>query len=160
MRRMPILCLVGLIALVGCKKNMPSYEAGNVKSARKVLVAGEDTAFKRRVVAKVIEKLGTQDWYFRIIGLDQLSTQEAEQYGAILLLAGVQGGLLDERLTNYLKLDPTNEKLVLLYTRGVEGPLPESVKLDLQVDAVSSASRVDRMDMRAEQLAALLMRRF
>jgi hypothetical protein len=31
MRRMPILCLVGLIALVGCKTNMPSYEAGNVK---------------------------------------------------------------------------------------------------------------------------------
>ena len=160
MKKLPIIGISVLLALAGCMTNMPPFEAGTAGSPRKVLVAGEDTAFKRSVVARVIEKLGTQDWYFRIIGLDQLPAQDTRQYGAIMLLAHFWGGKIDERVTNYLKQDPANRKVVLLYTRGTEDPLPGSVRPDLRVDAVSSASRDDRVEMRAQELAALLAKRF
>jgi hypothetical protein len=160
LRKIQIICLACLLALAGCMTNMSSYETGNVDSTRKVLIAGEDTAFKRSVVTRVIEKLGTQDWYFKIIGLDQLPTQETEPYGAIMLLGHFWGGRIDERVTSYLKQDPANAKVVLLYTRGAESPLPESAKPDLKVDAVSSASRDDRVETRAGELAALLVKRF
>ena len=160
MKILPILCLVGVLASVGCKTNMPSYEAGNTNSARKVLVASEDTGFKRRVVARVIERLGTRDWYFKVIGLDQLPAEQTGQYGAILLGTEIQGGVLEKRAAEYLKLDPANGKVVLFYTRGMEGAVPENARLDLNVDAVSSASRQDREETRAEELAALIRQRF
>jgi hypothetical protein len=46
------------------------------------------------------------------------------------------------------------------FTRGTEDPMPERWRPDLQVDAVSSASRDDRVQRRAQELAALLEERF
>jgi hypothetical protein len=151
---------VAVLVLAGCMTNMPPSQAGMTTSPKKVLVAGENTAFKRSVVARVIEKLGTQEWYLKVIGLDQLPAENTAEYGAVLLLAHFWGGKLDKRVTGYLKQDPANPKVVLLYTRGVDGPLPESVRLDLRVDAVSSASRADRVEARAAELATLLAKRF
>jgi hypothetical protein len=139
---------------------MTPSEAGNVNGARKVLIAGEASAFKQNVVVKVIETLGTRDWYFRIIGLDQLEEQETGPYGAILLVAAYRAGKIDGRVSRYLAKDPTNPKVIVFYTSGSEAEKPASTKPDIRVDAVCSASRYDRADRRAGQLAALLEKRF
>ena len=80
MPRTILVCLIGAIALLGCRTNMATFEAGDANSARKVLIAGESSEFKERVVAGVIDRLGTQDWYFRIVGLDQLGAEQTEAY--------------------------------------------------------------------------------
>jgi hypothetical protein len=160
MRNIALVGLLGFLLLPGCRTNMTRYEAGNADSAHKVLIAGEATAFKQAVVDGVIEKLGTRDWYFRVVGLDQLEAQETETFGAILLVAGYRAGRLDERVIRYLAKDPTNPRVVLFFTRGSEDPMPEKYKPDVRVDAVSSASREDRVESRAQQLADLLRRRF
>ena len=160
MPRIVLASLIAVIVLSGCRTNMVPYEAGDANSPRKVLVAGEDTEFKRNVVARLIEALGTEEWYFRIIGLDQLEEQETEPYGAILLVAGYRAGRLDERATDYLSRDPRNPKTILFFTRGTEDPMPEKNKPDIQIDAVSSASKDARVQQRAEELAALLEQRF
>jgi hypothetical protein len=152
--------LMVLLVVLGCKTNMASFEAGDPNSSRRVLVAGEQTDFKRHVVEGVIEKLGTEHWYFRIIGLDQLAAEDTGRYGAILLVAGYRAGRIDERMSSFLEKDPTNPKIVVFYTRGTEDPMPERSKPDLRVDAISSASKQDREDSRAEQLAALIEKRF
>jgi hypothetical protein len=59
-----------------------------------------------------------------------------------------------------LQKDPTNRKLVVFYTRGTEDPMPDWAEPDIQVDALSSASSPDRVDGLAEQLAALLEKKF
>jgi hypothetical protein len=48
--------------------------------------------------------LGTEQWYFRIIGLDQIQEQDPEQYGAILLVAGYRAGRVEERATQLVAL--------------------------------------------------------
>lgn len=160
MRTIVIVSFIGLLFVVGCKTNMASREVGSPNASRKVLIAGENTAFKRKVVAKVIEDLGTGEWYFRIIGLDQLEEQNNGSYGAVLLLAGYRAGRLDRRVGSFLQHDATNPKAIVFCTRGTEEPMPDRSKPDLNVDSVSSASRDDRVDLRAKQLSALVVQRF
>ena len=158
MMRIAVIALVGLV-LYGCRTNMAPSEQGNEAAAHRVLIAGEDTSFKRELAARVIEKLGTQEWYFRIVGLDQLAKYDAGSYQAILLLAGYRAGRLDMRVQKFLEKDPANPKVIVLYTRGTEDPMPERSKPTLQVDSISSASRSDRVETRAEQLASLISKR-
>jgi hypothetical protein len=149
-----------VLMLLGCRTNMASSEAGDPGSSRRVLIAGEQTDFKSHVVEAMIAKLGTKQWYFRIIGLDQLAQQDTGQYGAILLLAGYRAGRIDERVASFLEKDPTDPKIVVFYTRGTEDPMPERSKPDLRVDAISSASKKDREELRAGELAELIEKRF
>jgi hypothetical protein len=155
-----LVSLFSAILLSGCRTNMVPYEAGDVGNSRKVLIAGEASEFKKNVVAEVIESLGTEDWYFRIIGLDQLEQEDTEHYGAILLITAMQGGRMSEKVITYLGQDPENPKMIVFFTRGSEDPLPEKYRLDIHVDAVSSASKDARVGLRAEQLVDLLERRF
>jgi hypothetical protein len=155
-----VIVVTATLVLSGCMTNMPPSDVGSRDSPRKVLIASEDTGFKRSVVDRVVGKLGTQDWYFHIIGLDSLAAQDTAPYGAVLVLAHLWGGKIDERAMGYVRTDPANPKVILFTTRGAETPLPESLRPDLPVDAVSSASRADRVDTRAEELAALIAKRF
>jgi hypothetical protein len=160
MGRTWIVAVAAGLLLSGCMTNMPPSEVGSRDNPRKVLIASEDTGFKRNVVDRLVGKLGTRDWYFHIIGLDGLAAQDAAPYGAVLILAHMRGGRIDGRAMGYVRDDPANPKVILFYTRGAETPLPESLQPDLQVDAVSSASRTDRVDTRAEELSALIAKRF
>lgn len=159
MRRIALLYLAGMLLVIGCRTNLTPLEGGNIHSTRRVLIAGETSPFKRELVARLIEKLGARDCYYRIIGLSQLEQQETGQYRAILLVAGYRAGRIDERVSRFLQKDPTNRKLVVFYTRGTDTPLPDKDKRDIQVDALSSASSLDRADRLAEQLVALLEKR-
>jgi hypothetical protein len=158
--RTVLLTLGGACCLLACETNMPASIAGNADSPRKVLIAAEDSDFKRKVVAKAIEKLGSRDLYFRIIGMDQLAATDTAPFGAVLLVSTVRGGRLDERTVAFLQKDPTNRKTVLFYTYGLEGAAPPKVQPDVRVDSVSGASRDDRVDLRAGEIAGLLATRF
>ena len=147
------------VLAAGCASNMTPSEAGSPEAARKVLIAGETSAFKSKVVAQVIENLGTRDWYFRMIGLDRLAEQETSRYGAILLVASQRAGRMDNRVSSYLSNNPSDPKVIIFLTRGSE-PAGERVKPVMGVDAVSSASRDDGVERRAKELAALIEKRF
>jgi hypothetical protein len=160
MLKVAALGLFGLFLILGCTSNMKPRESGNSDAQKKVLVAGESSAFKEEVVAKLIGTLGTTDWYFRVVGLDRLEGQETGQYGAVLLVTAFKAGRIDERVRRFLGKDPMNAKVIVFFTRGTEDPMPEWSKPDIKVDAVSSASRNDRVEERAGQLAALIRKRF
>jgi hypothetical protein len=155
-----VLALAVLPLFAGCQLDMESVEMGDGAAARKVLIAGTTSDFKQKVVAGVIGRLGTQDYYFKIIGLDLLETEETKDFGAILLVNTLMGGKIDERVRRFLSKDPLNPKAVVFYTSGGEDPKPDFAKLDIRVDAVTSVSASDRVDKRAEELAAVLRARF
>lgn len=159
MKRIATVALVGMISILGCRTNMSQFEAGKRDAEAKVLIAGEDTSFKRKVVNRLIETLGTRDHFFRVIGLDALAEQEVGSYGAIVLLAGFRAGRLDARIGRFLADDPSNPRVIVFYTRGTEDPMPERSKPKLLVDSLSSASRDDRVERRALELADLVEQR-
>jgi len=139
---------------------MQPFEKGDRTRGRKVLVAAEDSEFKRQVVEEVIGTLGTEDWYFRVIGLDQLAEHSTDGYGAVLLVCKLTGGRVEQRARAFLQENSTKSKTILLLTLAGEGPLPEAAKADITVDAVTSASSTDLVRERAAEVAAQLQRRF
>jgi hypothetical protein len=159
MPRIFVLLLSTLPLLWSCTTNMSVSEYGNPSSERKVLIAGEGTAYKRQLAAETIRILGTEKCYFRILGLDRLEALDTAPYQAVVLLAGYRAGRLDERVKRFLKGNPTNQKVILFLTRGTDDPMPQSKMPDVKVDSISSASRMDGVEMRADQLAVLIRER-
>lgn len=161
LRNVVVVTSVAVLLLAGCQEDLPSGERGRADSPRKVLIAGEDTPFKRTVIDNVVEELGTEEWYFRIIGLDDLRDTDTHPFGAILLAARYSGGRIDKRATSFLRGLRDREKAILLYTAGAEGPLPDAAKRELRgIDAVGSASRQARARTRADELVELIRSRF
>jgi len=159
MTRIAALLLCALPLLWSCTTNMPTAEQGNPSNERKVLLAGENTAYKRQLAAETIRAVGTDNCYFRIVGLDQLEAFNASSYRAVVLLAGYRAGRLDGRVTRFLEHNPTDHRVILFFTRGSDDPLPQGKGPDVKVDAISSASRADRVQQRADQLALLIRER-
>ena len=118
MRKIIIIIFIGLFFVCSCAQDMTSSEKGDIDATRKVLIAGVVSEFKQDVVTKVIETLEPQDYYFKIIGLNQLEKEETEQYGAILLVNTYMAGKIDRRVTKFLQKDPTNPKVIIFYTIG------------------------------------------
>ena len=164
MRKIIIMIIIGLMGLLfvcSCAKDMEAFEKGNIETPQKVLIAGTDSEFKQNVVNKIIETLGTEDYYFKIIGLNQLDKEETEPYGAILLISSFMAGKIDGRVTRFLQKDPTNPKVIVFYTIGSENTPPSGkVKPDIKADAITSASLPDRIDERVDQLVTLIEERF
>ncbi len=152
-----LLCCVPL--LWSCASNMAVSEYGSASNGKKVLIAGENTGYKQQLAAEVIRAVGTESCYFRVVGLNQLETMDAAPYQAIVLLAGYRMGRLDGRAAKYLQRDPENPKVILFVTGGNDDPRPKDEMPDVKVDSISSASLVDKVGMRADQLAALITER-
>ncbi len=156
--------LAGLLCVMGCTTNMEPFEKGDSSSSKKVLIAAEDSGFKKAVVEALIERLGTDDCYFRGIGLgqlDQLAEDDMEQYGGILIVCKMTGGRVESQARAFIDAERGNPKLVVLMTTGGDGAMPDGARKDLgSVDAVSSASKTGYVEESAEQVAVLLEKRF
>lgn len=154
-----MVCLLGLPVLSGCVNDMPASEYGNPAAAQKVLIAAQDTRFKREVLASLVAAIGSVDWYYRVIGLSQLAGQDFAEYGAILIMSPIEGGAIDKRVSSYLAKDPANPRAIVFYTYGIES-LKDKIKWDYQVDAVSSASTGGSAGTNTDRLVALIRKRF
>ena len=149
--------LLGSLLLLGCREDMQPFEKGNPNAARRVLIAGTTSEFRQSIVTKVIEKIGTQDCYFKITDLTSLDEEDTEQYDAILLVTALMASRIDGRITDFLQKNPANPKVIVFVTVGGD---PETTKVDIEVDAVTSASQSDRLEERADQLVILFKKRF
>jgi len=161
MPKILIACIAGLFFFAGCVQDMELLEKGNRDAEKKVLIAGTQSEFKQKVIEKVMEKLGSKDYYFKIIGLDRLKAEETGPYGAIILVNAFMAGQLDGRVKEFLQQDPTNPKAIVFYTIGDENSTPPDwAKPDIRVDAVTSASILERVGQRADELVAIIKNKF
>jgi hypothetical protein len=163
MRNIAIIGLIALFFTVGCQEEMAYLEKGNPSAERKVLIAGTASEFKQDVVTQAIKNLGTEKYYFKIVGLDRLRKEDTSQYGAILLVARYAAGRMDGRVTQFLEKDPTNKKVIVFYTIGsgrADAVAAARERSGIKVDSVTSASMPALVEKRAEELAALIEARF
>jgi len=117
--------------------------------------------FKQKVADGLVKKLGIQDYYFKITGLNQLAKENTEQYGATVLIASFEWGRIDRRVTQFLQKNPANQKVIVLYTVGAEKVgIQEWANPDRKVDAVTSASSLNRVEERVDELAVLVKAKF
>jgi hypothetical protein len=161
MTKSKLIILATILCFLGCTVSKKIIETGNNNSSRKILIATENSEFKKEVVDRLIEKLGMQDYYFRIISLKQLEEVDRGQYGAILLVCKVTAGKIQARANTFINKELANPKLIIFLTSGSGDPLSEFNTADMSgVDAITSASRISEVEKLADQLKKLLIKRF
>jgi len=159
MPRALVLALAPLLLVCGCQQDMQAAEEGAATAAKKVLIAGTASEFKAKVVEGIVSRLGTKDYYLRIIGLDALEKEDAGSFGAVLLVNACMAGKMDGRVTRFLSKNPSNPKVIVFTSRGGEGK-PIDLAAGVRVDAVSSVSPAGDAGKKADELAALIRARF
>jgi hypothetical protein len=143
---------VALVVLAACAHDADTYEAGPARAGRRVLVAGAQSEFKRKVMDRVVQKLGVQEYYFRVTGLDGLAAADLSEYGAVLVLYSLPGGRMDERVARFIGRNKGNPKIIVFYTRGLDARTEEELE--------AAADQLRRSNQYADQLAELIARRF
>jgi hypothetical protein len=160
MRVFYIVCLASLLVFSSCVQDAKSIEKGDSHAARKVLIAAVQSDFKQKVVERVMEALVTDGYYVKVVGLDELEKTDTAPYGAVLAVGNLMAARLDRRLVSFARQHPGDPKLIVFYTQGPDAAVPAGIKADLKVDAIASPSWKDRIVPKADELAALIRKRF
>lgn len=137
------------IALSGCAPCMVrEVEIGDKSRTNRILIATQQSEFKEAVVSKVVDALKNHAGYIKVIGLGKLAEESSEDYDAIAIINACMVWQLDPQASDFLDSVQEKEKVVLLTTAGGEGCRPEKA----QVDAITSASKMSKVDRIAETL--------
>ncbi|MBN1525085.1 MAG: hypothetical protein JW904_11410 [Spirochaetales bacterium] len=154
MKKYLLFIFIGLVSFSGCQPDITSFEMGNPEASCKILIAGVSSEFKDAVVRKVIDTLGADSYFFKGIGLGEFEKTDLSGYNAVLIVCMYSAGKIDENVRGYFSNDPTGGKLIGLFTVGSERSQPV-----INIDAVSSASEMNMVEKRAEEIVTLIKKR-
>ena len=161
MKRVMLMASVVLLPLLGCQTDMAHIQKGDINSTQRVLIAGTSSDFKQKVTSRIIEAQELQPCYFNVIGLNGIDKVATEPYQVILFITAYTAGKIDGRVKEFLQKDPLNPKVIVFYTIGDEDHPPSGRNIpDIKVDAVASASLTSRIEERAHDVVALIVKRF
>jgi hypothetical protein len=120
-------------------------------AAKAVLIATQKSEFKDAVISKVKAALENSKYELKIIELKNISKENAEDYGVVILVNSCMGGRFEGKVKKFLKnLSDTDKKKVIVFTTaGGEDWTPK----DAGVDCVTSASKIAK----AEDIALVLI---
>lgn len=155
-------CLfIAICLLLGCTASTKIAELGNLNSSKKVLIATENTEFKQEIVDRLTQKLGMPDYYFKVIGINLLPETNTDPYNAILVISKITAGRIQQKTSAYLQNKASDPKLVVLVTSGSGDPYSEIFQTNLKgVDAITSASKMNKVEEITDQIAVLIKKRF
>jgi len=120
------------------QKDMESYEINRPDLEKKVLVASRHSEFKNAIVKKIKETFYGEPVYVKIIGIDNLKYEDADDYTAVVLINTSMGWEIDHKAEAFLDKYGTSGQIIVLTTSGGGDILP-----DMQgrsIVAISSAS--------------------
>jgi len=116
-----------------------STRAQEPQSAKRVLIATEQSAFKDAVAAEVAKTLRQDGHSVTIIGLEKLGAEPAGDYQAIVLINTCRAWRPSRGVRDFLRqLSEQDRKRLLVLTTANSGECDVKVN---GVDAISSASK-------------------
>lgn len=117
--------------------NQPTLE-------KKILIASRKSEFKSRVVSRVRDAFHNKNAYIKVIGIEKLENEDANQYSAVVLLNTAMGWKADRKVESFLVRFGKLNKIIVLTTSG-GGDVFADTK-NRQIDAISSASTKDEVE--------------
>ena len=144
-------CLI-LISLVvwGCASPpVATVESGPAAALnRKVLVATQNSKFKRALVSEIHDELNQNSIYMKIIDVKRLKNQSGAEFSAVVIINKCMAGRPDPRVESFIDREPQKNKIIVL-TTGIH----DSWKPDAPgVDAMTSASVLDNSNQVAKSI--------
>ena len=117
-----------------------SFEVNRADLSSKVLIATQGSAFKKQLVAEIIERLKQQSVYIRVIDVTALGGVNEADWNAIILINTCESGKMQADVNAYLERLKQPEKVILLTTSGSGDWKPANGR----IDSISSASKKDQ----------------
>lgn len=154
----PLRCCIlvlGCLSFLGCTlKTVDTMETGDKTSAKsRVLIATQNSEFKRTVVSEIKAALGNDIFYIKILDVKWLPTVSVEDFDAIVILNRCRAGRPDPRVESFIDETRDKQKVIVLTTGRLDSWRPESP----QVDAITSASTMSESAQIARSIAGKVM---
>ena len=118
------------------------------------LIAMGGSAYKRLLVAKIVEQLEAVPCNVVAVNLGELKPGIEDEFDAVVIVNKCWAGSLDRSVSAYLKQKPNARKIVLV-TTSRSGWRPKKVA----VDSVTAASRKENVEEVATQITRLVLKR-
>lgn len=122
-------------------------------SDRKVLVATQNSKFKRAVVSEIQEELNRNSIYLKIIDVKNLKNQSISEFSAIVIINRCMAGRPDPRVESFIDSEPRKNKIIVLTTGILDSWKPDAP----DVDAITSASVLDKSDQVARSIVTRVL---
>jgi menaquinone-dependent protoporphyrinogen IX oxidase len=138
-----------MFVLAGCASQVEVIERGDRDCGKRVLIATQQSAFKDAVVAGIVEKLGKDSCYVKVIDLKKLAGESIAHYDALVIVTTCKMWRLNRHVRKFFKHLPEKDegKIILLTTIAQK----YDSKMG-QVDAITSASKMEQAGVVAESI--------
>ena len=125
------------------QKDIGFNEINQPSLGQKLLVASRDSEFKQALVNKIIAKYQTRPVYIKIIGIEELATEDANAYSAVVIINTAMGWTVDVPVEKFLKKYGEMNSIIVLTTSDGGDVLPDMENRN--IDAISSASVIHQV---------------
>jgi hypothetical protein len=139
------LMIILVVALSRCAAPpIKTTTMGPIDSENRLLIATQKSEFKDAVVSKVAENFEKESVFIEVTDLSNLSQKPCEAYRAIVIVNAYRFFQINQDVKEYIEAscEADKKKIVLLTTAGS----PHHINHQLDVDAISSASRMTSVD--------------
>jgi hypothetical protein len=149
------LLIISFAAFSGCSlKTVDTAETGIRQAAKgRVLIATQQSKFKRTLVSEIKENLGDNVFYVKVVDVKRLPDESGDDFNAIVIINRCMAGRPDPRVESFVDYFPDKKKMILLTTGRLDSWIPDSP----QIDAMSSASTLSEATPLARSIAAKVL---
>ena len=150
--------LIGLFFTVGdipAGGSGETQQAGDPSSARRVLIATENTQFKNSLVKKIVELLDDGKTYIKIVDHSKkgLEGEDPAAYSAVFITNSGASARVRPAVMNWLDSIGGKDKNVILHTTQITVWDPP-----VKVDSITSASSMTDLEPIAKKLTEKIRR--
>jgi len=126
------------------QKDIGFYEINQPTLEKRIMIASRESEFKSQIVQRVVNAFVNQDVYIKIIGIEELKNEDANQYSAIVIVNTAMGWQIDRKVKYFLAKHEDLSSIIVLTTSDGGDILP--VTEQRQIDAISSASAKEEVE--------------
>ena len=150
-------CWIGclLIVLSGCTmKAVDTADTGDSATAEKrVLIASQNSKFKRALVSEIKDTLQTNAYFIRVIDVKKLNAESVSDYNAIVVINRCMAGRPDPRVETFIDNAFPKHRIIVLTTGRLDSWKPEAKG----VDAMTSASNLNESSIIAQRIVSRVL---
>jgi len=123
-------------------RQIDSFEINNQHLPNKILIASQGSTFKNELLNNLVNKTNDGSTYIKVIHTSKLFDVDLENWTKVVIINTCVADRLQKSVTNFLTRVPKDYPLYMVITTGDGSWMPA----DLQVDAISTASRLSKID--------------
>lgn len=153
-----IICLVIFLFNSGCtapqyiwpQSDMDLYEINQRTLDKKILIASRKSDFKNAVVDRIRNAFLEAPVYIKIIGIETLKAEDANQYSAVIIINTCMSLVIDRKVEAFLDRYGDLDSVIVL-TTSMGGNIQPDME-GRQIDAVSCASAKEQINSIADEI--------